>query len=85
LGGPGNLKQAIEKTGTLDQTKIKDFITANKFTTVLGETWFDRGLLSKDCHTGEVGQWVNGVYEVVGPKKNATADFVYPKPPWPTG
>jgi branched-chain amino acid transport system substrate-binding protein len=78
-------KQAIEKTGTLDQTKIKDFITANKFTTVLGETWFDRGLLSKDCHTGEVGQWVNGVYEVVGPKKNATADFVYPKPPWPTG
>jgi branched-chain amino acid transport system substrate-binding protein len=78
-------KEAIEKTGTLNQTKIKDYITANKFNTVLGETWFDKGLLSKDCHTGEVGQWLNGIYEVVGPKKNATAEFVYPKPAWPTG
>ena len=76
-------KQAIEKVGSLDQAKIKDYITANKFTTVLGETWFEKGLLSKDCHTGEVGQWVNGVYEVVGPTKNATAEFVYPKPEWP--
>jgi ABC-type branched-subunit amino acid transport system substrate-binding protein len=76
-------KQAIEKVGSLDQAKIKDYITANKFITVLGETWFDKGLLSKDCHTGEVGQWVNGVYEVVGPLKNATAEFVYPKPEWP--
>jgi branched-chain amino acid transport system substrate-binding protein len=76
-------KQAIEQTGTLDQTKIRDLIAAEKFNTVLGETWFDKGLLSKDAHKGEVGQWVNGVYEVVGPKEHATAEFVYPKPPWP--
>jgi branched-chain amino acid transport system substrate-binding protein len=75
-------KQAVEKVG-LDQTKLRDYIIANKFPTVLGETWFEKGLLSKDCHTGEVGQWVNGVYEVVGPTKNATAELVYPKPEWP--
>ena len=63
----------------------RDILATEKFQTVLGETWYENGLLSKDCHTGEVGQWVNGVYEVVGPKKNATAEFVYPKPEWPTG
>jgi len=31
---------------------------------------------------GEIGQWLNGVYEVVGPAEHATADFVYPKPAW---
>ena len=76
-------KQAVETTGTLNQATIRDYVAGNKFTTVLGETWFENGLLSKDAHTGEVGQWVNGVYEVVGPKEHATADFVYPKPEWP--
>jgi ABC-type branched-subunit amino acid transport system substrate-binding protein len=78
-------KQAIEKAGTLDQTTIRDILAADKFDTVLGETWYENGLLSKDCHTGEVGQWINGVFEVVGPKEHATAEFVYPKPEWPTG
>ncbi len=78
-------KQAIEKAGTLDQDKIQEILATEKFQTVLGETWYEKGLLSKDCHPGEVGQWVNGVYEVVGPKDKATAEFVYPKPEWPTG
>ena len=78
-------KQAIENAGTLDQSKIRDLIASEKFETVLGETWFENGLLSKDCHTGEIGQWINGVYEVIGPKEWATADMVYPKPEFPTG
>jgi len=78
-------KQAIEKAGTLDQDKIKEILTNEKFETVLGETWYENGLLSKDCHTGEIGQWQNGVFEVIGPKEHATADMVYPKPEWPTG
>ena len=78
-------KQAIEKAGTLDQAKIREIIATEKFQTVLGETWFDKGLLAKECHTGEIGQWQNGVYEVVGPKDMATADTVYPKPEWPAG
>jgi branched-chain amino acid transport system substrate-binding protein len=77
-------KQAIEKAGTLDQDKIRDILTTDKFQTVLGETWYENGLLAKECHTGEIGQWQNGLYEVVGPTEHATADLVYPKPEWPT-
>jgi branched-chain amino acid transport system substrate-binding protein len=75
-------KQAIERAGTLDQAAIRDIIAGEHFDTVLGDTWFENGLLSKDCHMGEIGQWINGVYEVVGPEDKATADFVYPKPAW---
>jgi branched-chain amino acid transport system substrate-binding protein len=78
-------KQAIEKAGTLDQTKIRDILATETFETVLGPTWFENGLLSKDCHTGEIGQWNNGLYEVIGPKEWATAEMIYPKPEWPTG
>jgi hypothetical protein len=41
------------------------------------------GLLAKECHPGEIGQWKKGIFEVVGPKNKATAKFVYPKPPFP--
>jgi branched-chain amino acid transport system substrate-binding protein len=78
-------KQAVEKAGTLDQTKIRDILATEHFDTVLGDTWYENGLLAKECHTGEIGQWINQVYEVVGPKEHATAEFVYPKPEWPTG
>jgi branched-chain amino acid transport system substrate-binding protein len=77
------LKAAIEKAGTLDQDKIRDVLATEKFDTVLGTTWFENGLLAKECHPGEIGQWINGVYEVIGPKDKATAEMVYPKPSWP--
>jgi len=81
-------KEAIEKTGTLNQDTIRDYIAANHFQTVFGDTWFTMygdggGLLAKECHTGEVGQWIDGVFEVVGPFDKATAEWVYPKPNWP--
>ena len=76
-------KQAIEKAGTLDQTKIRDIIAKEHFTTVLGDTWFENGLLAKEAHTGEIGQWQKGVFEVIGPKDKATAPMIYPKPAWP--
>jgi branched-chain amino acid transport system substrate-binding protein len=47
--------------------------------------WAGNGLLAKEAHAGEIGQWINGVFEVVGPVDKATAEMVYPKPPWPTG
>jgi branched-chain amino acid transport system substrate-binding protein len=76
-------KQAIEKAGTLDQAAIRDIIATEHFNTVLGDTWFENQLLAKECHTGEIGQWQNGVYEVIGPTNRATADMIYPKPAWP--
>jgi branched-chain amino acid transport system substrate-binding protein len=76
-------KAAIEKAGSLDNKAIREILATQHFQTVLGDTWFDKGLLAKEAHPGEVGQWINGVYEVVGPFDKATADWVYPKPPWP--
>jgi len=82
-------EQAIEKAGTLDQKKIRDVLAKEKFDTVLGKTWFTTfgdgggGLLAVECHPGQIGQWQNGVFEVVAPKDKATADFVYPKPKFP--
>jgi branched-chain amino acid transport system substrate-binding protein len=77
-------KQAVEKAGTLDQAKIRDIMENETFDTILGPTWFDENhLLAVDCHSGELGQWQHGVFEVIGPKEKATAQPVYPKPPWP--
>jgi branched-chain amino acid transport system substrate-binding protein len=81
-------EQAIEKAGTLDQKKIRDILATEKFDTVLGSTWFDTvggggGLLAVDCYAGQIGQWQNGVFEVIGPKDKATAEAIYPKPEWP--
>jgi branched-chain amino acid transport system substrate-binding protein len=83
-------KAAIEKAGTLDQEVIRDVIASaspeDPLDTVLGPTWFEEnGLLAKETHPGEIGQWIDGVYEVVGPTDKATGELVYPKPPWPTG
>lgn len=78
------LQQAIEKSGTLNQEKLKDIFLKEKFDTVLGPTWFDKNhLLAEECHSGEVGQWQNGIFEVIGPEKKATAAMLYPKPDWP--
>lgn len=78
-------KQAVEKAGTLDQEKIREIFATEKFDTILGPTWFDENhLLAVECHAGEVGQWQNGIFEVVGPPDKATASVVYPKPPWPS-
>ena len=76
-------KAAIEQAGTLDQETIRDIIATETFDTVLGPTWFENGLLAKDSHPGEIGQWQSDVYEVVGPQDKATAEIIYPKPAWP--
>jgi branched-chain amino acid transport system substrate-binding protein len=82
-------KAGVEKAGTLDQKALRDILATEHFDTVLGDTWFtvfgENGgaLLAKESHPGEVGQWIDGVFEVVGPADKATADFVYPKPAWP--
>lgn len=77
-------KQAIEKAGSLDQKKIRDIYATEKFNTILGPTYYTNGLMAKETHTGEMGQWQKGIAEITGPKEKATSPLVYPKPPWPT-
>ena len=77
-------QKAIEKAGTLDQKKIRDIIATEKFETALGLTWYDKDQnLAEECHPGEIGQWINGEWEVVLPANKATAKPIFPKPPWP--
>jgi len=80
-------KAAVEKVGSTDQKKLRDTLATTKLDTVLGPTWFTMfgeggGLLAKECHPGEIGQWINGACEIVG-GNITTASFVYPKPEWP--
>jgi branched-chain amino acid transport system substrate-binding protein len=78
-------EKAIEKAGTLDQKKIRDIMATEKFETPLGLTWFDKDqTLAEECHPGEIGQWINGEWEVILPKNKATATPIFPKPNWPT-
>ncbi len=42
---------------------------------------FEKGFNTN--HPGEVGQWQNGVFEVIDPDKRRTAKPIYPKPEWP--
>jgi branched-chain amino acid transport system substrate-binding protein len=80
-------KQAIEKAGTLNQKKIRDIMATETFNTMLGPTRFPNGLMAKESHNGEIGQWQKGIFEIVGggkwPATKITAPFVYPKPAWP--
>jgi ABC-type branched-subunit amino acid transport system substrate-binding protein len=76
-------KAATEKAGSLDQRKIRDILATDHVNTILVDTWFVNGLLAKETHPGEIGQWQNGVFKVIGPKDKAHTQFIYPKPPWP--
>ncbi|NLM52619.1 MAG: ABC transporter substrate-binding protein [Firmicutes bacterium] len=76
------LEQAIERAGTLDNAVIKDIIATEKFDTVMGEVWFEKGGVPAECYPGQVGQWQNGIFEVVAPSEKATAKPLIPKPAW---
>ncbi len=75
-------EKAIEEAGTLDQKVVRDVMASQKFETVLGPTWFENGQLAEECYPGQIGQWQDGLYEVIGPKDKATAPVVFPKPVW---
>ncbi|MGE5485777.1 MAG: amino acid ABC transporter substrate-binding protein [Ignavibacteriales bacterium] len=73
------LQQAIERTGTINHAKLAECIRNEEFDTVLGKTRFANGTLAAECYTGQLGQWQNGVFEVIGPDNKATAKPVIPR------
>lgn len=74
------LVAAIEEAGTLDKDTIRDTIAAGTFETVIGTVTFN------EDGTGNVMdpliQWQNGQMELVYPLEHATAEFLYPAPPF---
>jgi branched-chain amino acid transport system substrate-binding protein len=75
------LEQSIEKVGSLDRTKIRDYIATATFPTVIGPVKFEGGFNVQS--PGEIGQWQNGQFEIVAGKDKRTAKPIYPKPSWP--
>ncbi len=82
-------QQAIEKAGTLDNDAVRKVMATEHFQTALGEMWWDiqgsdgGGLLPLEGYAGQIGQWQNGIFEVVDLGDKRTADPIYPKAPWP--
>jgi branched-chain amino acid transport system substrate-binding protein len=76
-------QQAIEKAGTLDNAEVAKVLKKEHFQTVLGDTWFDNQILALECNPGEIGQWQNGLFEVIDVGAKRTAAPIYPKPAWP--
>jgi len=73
-------EEAIEITGNLDPTEIRDVIASKKFDTVLGPVKFEGQF--NIYYPGQVGQWQNGEFLTVD-KTNRQAQPIYPKPAWP--
>ena len=74
------LAQAIEKAGSLNRSAIRDAIAATDLDTVIGLVTF------RQDGTGIVNspilQYQDGQVELVWPVEYATADLVYPAPPF---
>jgi branched-chain amino acid transport system substrate-binding protein len=76
------IEQAIEKAGSLDREKIRDAIAGSEFMTINGPIRFEGP--ENVVTPAMILQYQKGDLEIIWPKKSATAEPVYPKPPWPT-
>lgn len=81
-------QKAVENAGNLNsvdvRTELAKFSSTNPADTVLGDCWFTvfgngngGGILAYETHPGEIGQWQNFAYKIVGGNK-PTASVVYP-------
>ena len=75
-----HFQQAIEEAGTLDQTVIRDLLATRTYDTYAGPfSYVDQFFMN---HPGEIGQWQDGIFEVVDPGEKRTAAPIL-KPDWP--
>jgi ABC-type branched-subunit amino acid transport system substrate-binding protein len=83
------MQQAVEEAGELmDDGRINnltlvDYIAKNSFDTAMHPRLrFNGNALTDDMYPGNIGQWQDGVFEVIDTDSRRTADPVYPKPSW---
>lgn len=82
--------QVITKAGTTDTEKVRELMYKEHFPTAMGDFWFERfgpeggAMIAEAAYCGQIGQWQNGVFEVIDNDKHNTAPMIYPKPPWDT-
>ena len=74
-------EQAIGIAGFRNREKLRNVIASETFDTVIGPVKFvDQFNI---YHPSQLGQWQNGIFQAIAPKKTMTADPIYPKPEWP--
>jgi branched-chain amino acid transport system substrate-binding protein len=75
------VEQAVEKVGSFNWEKIRDYIADNEFQTINGVVKFSG---SENMRTPSmILQWQKGSLEIVWPESTATAKPLFPKPAWP--
>jgi branched-chain amino acid transport system substrate-binding protein len=75
------LELAVQGAGTLDNTKIRDYLRSHTFDLpYMKGVVFDKAGLPQPY--GYVVQTTNGRLELIWPKSVATVKLVYPRPPW---
>ena len=80
-------EQVLATVG-LDREKQREYISKTAFDTIYGRVKFtDQYNLPTDDPKGAnppvLGQWQDGVFQVVWPKSLRVKPFIYPKPDWP--
>jgi len=76
-----HFQQAIEEAGTLDNSVIRDIMVTRTYDTYAGPVGYDEDRFFMH-HPGEIGQWQNGVFEVIDVGDKRTAPPIL-KPDWP--
>ncbi len=75
------LQQAIQKVGSFDWNKLRDYIANSEFQTINGPIKFTG---TGNMRTpSKILQWQKGEVEIIWPEATATAKPLYPKPVWP--
>ncbi len=99
VGGPANVdfwgaliyraqleyfQQAIEQAATLKHEGVAEVMrTAHFKTTMSDDTFFTNQILDASSYAGQIGQWQNGVPQVIDVGGKRTKPPIYPKQPWP--
>jgi branched-chain amino acid transport system substrate-binding protein len=75
------LQQAVTKVGSIDQTKLADYLHGNPTTTILGPLSWDQTGAPQNNFL--LAQWQGGKVQIVAPKTAATTSKSIPvKPDW---
>jgi hypothetical protein len=72
------MQQSVEGVGSLDQTKLRDFVNGHTFKTVEGDLTFNEDLVP--AFASEYLQWQNDQNQVIWPEDRKTGDLVTPLP-----
>jgi hypothetical protein len=70
-------RSAVEEVGEIDNAAIRavmaSYSSSNPCYTVFGKTWYHvfadglgGGIVDYTCQTGQIGQWQDGVFEIIG-------------------